>query len=161
LVVIVEPPDRARLRLGTILDQLRTGRANRDEPRLAAFRRPSDGSDRRAVPGVEEARWPTLGYRLPVHERRRGGQLISADLQQLADGGELLWVLGAFELVLGSLLGLLRLGDARRGFVGCAREVRLERLDVRAERVDVLLGGVSYLVGLLVMVSEKGHGRGS
>jgi hypothetical protein len=94
-----------------------------------------------------------------VHERRRGGQLISADLQQLADGGELLRALGAFELALGSLMGLLSLRMARRGFVGCAREVWLERLDVSAERVDVLLGGVSYLVELLVMVSEKWHGR--
>jgi hypothetical protein len=85
--------------------------------------------------------------------------LISADLQQLADGGELLRVLGAFELVLGSLMGLLSPCVARGGFVGCAREAWLERLDVSAERVNVLLGGVSYLVEPLVMASEKWHGR--
>jgi hypothetical protein len=94
------------------------------------------------VPGIEEARWPTLWYRLPVHQRRRGGELISADLQQLANGGELFRVLGAFELIHGSPMGLLSLCVARRGFVGCAREMRGERVDVIAERADVLLGSV-------------------
>ncbi len=111
------------------------------------------------MPGVEEAWWPTLRHRLTVHERRRGGQLVSAGLQQLADGGELLRMLGASQLVLDSLMGLLSLCVTSRCFVGCAREMRLERLDVGAERVDVLLGGVPDLVELLVMVSEKWDGR--
>ena len=82
------------------------GSARRNRARLTAGRRPIDVLCRRSVARIEEARWPSLRWRLAFQQRLGVCHREPALLKRLTHRSEIFGPLGAVEDFAGALVGL-------------------------------------------------------